>query len=448
MPSSRMIGVKPRPRALISGFDDNTTDRLMALFPTSRTIGTSLEDVQTDEWDVLVLGDGGVSWLPRHLFLIGFGCDAYGHPHQESGYYTIDYLVTYRASTLSQEFQVAEGLHPDVELLIERDLLPLARGRERNPVITESAEYVENAASPDAPWLTPFLTTSDHGVLAGRVLRSGEEAEAWCVPEGVADPVPWVVAAMRVWHSVDASRFPFDPGWSSEPRWMTLKEEDLLRSIDDVVKEREAYAVESALREERLRQEYAAAADEASRGRGRLLTANGAELVAGVQDALESLGFAVENRDLINPPNDLLEDLWVTSPDDPEWVALAEVKGYSGGAQLGALLSITGRFVPRFLESQGRYPSRSWYIANQFIGRDPGSRPPMLSGNPSELAEFESQHGMVLDTAVLFSLLKDVESGRLSNEEARAMLVSAEGRFRYEGDAGGDPEASSKGSPA
>lgn len=67
--SIRMIGVKARPRALISGFDDGTSERLSDLSPTARTIGSSLEDVQTDEWDVLVPNGGGVSWLPSHMFL-------------------------------------------------------------------------------------------------------------------------------------------------------------------------------------------------------------------------------------------------------------------------------------------------------------------------------------------------------------------------------------------
>lgn len=431
--NGRTIGAKPRPRALIAHFDEATTERISELFPTARTIEESLDEVHPDEWDVLVLNGGGVSGLPRHLYLIGFGCDSFGYPEQQRDRYTIYFEVTYGEETLSQEFQIPDGLHPDVRALVERELLPLARGRDRNPVITESAQYHSSPASPSAEWLTPFLMTAEPRVLAGSVLRVGAEALAWCIPSGVADPIPWVRAAMRVWHTRDPSRFPFDPGWPSDERWMTGKEIELLASLKLLQEERQAFIEESRRREEELRTRHVTAANEADQGLRRLLTAQGDDLVDAVQGALEALGFTVQNRDLVNPVTDRLEDLWVTSPaDDTGWIALVEVKGYMGGAQVSALLSISGRFVPRFFEGEGRYPARRWYVANQFIGRDPGTRPPILASNPSELSEFESQDGMVIDTAVLFSLARDVEIGRISRDIARQQLMSAVGRYAYD----------------
>jgi hypothetical protein len=185
-------------------------------------------------------------------------------------------------------------------------------------------------------------------------------------------------------------------------------------------------------REAELSAKLAECADAAESGPRRLLTAKGDDLVEAVHEALELLGFQVENRDLVNPPSDRLEDLWVTSPlDDPNWIASVEVRGYSGGAALSDLLRIAGRFAPRFSATTGRPPSRSWYIVNQLIGRDPLTRPQVLAGHPNELAEFASQDGMAMDTADLFTLVRNVELGRFDRDDVRHMLAAGIGRITF-----------------
>jgi hypothetical protein len=166
---------------------------------------------------------------------------------------------------------------------------------------------------------------------------------------------------------------------------MTASERQLVDAVSDVERERAEYLDESVERETKLRAELRDAQDGAERGPRQVLTAQGDALLGTVQTMLEKLEFDVENRDAVVPAGTpRLEDLRVTSPqDDPNWVAIAEIRGYTGGAALNDLLRIN-RFKQNFRDEMGRYPDRSWYLVNQFIGRDPGSPPRVLEAHPVE----------------------------------------------------------------
>lgn len=428
----RTIGARPRPRALIVQFPEDVAGRIAELFPTHRVIEDDTQlQVRLEEWDLIVLRGGGFSYLERHLYVIGFGTVRLGEPEGESSEFTR--VVGLGNETLAQEFQIGADLHPDVHSLAERDLIAIAQRQQANPVITiESNAFKRTVKPAEAPWLKPFVVTTEPTVLAGAIRRRDDEAEAWSLPE-VEDPVPWVRAALRVWHEQNKVRFPFDPGWPSEPRWMTNREAGLTADIARLRADRENFINQSEAKEKELEGEFTATADDATHGQRRLLTAQADDLVDEVQATLGTLGFVVENRDKINPESDRLEDLRVTAPgDDSDWIALAEVRGYSsGGAATGDLLRL-GRFVDRFREETGAMPSRRWYIVNQFTRRDPGTRPPPFATSPDDLATFEAQDGMVLDTSHLFLLAKDVEAGRIDRDAIRRELMKALGRYVYE----------------
>jgi hypothetical protein len=438
--SGNVIGARPKPRALIAGFDDVTTEQLGALFPTwqPHEVGDA---IWSEGWDVLV-ANGSVSNVPNHLDVVAFGRH-FGASNAESSHDDWSVNVLYKGFTIAHEFRVGSDLHPDLEALVERMLLPSVRAREANDFLTS---YERNPwagfggssrppryepLSPRESGVTPFLCTTEPKVLACAFVRQGGTSVMWCLPEELSDdPVPWVRAAVRVWHERNPKRFPHDPGWPSDRRWMTSDETRLLDAIDTLEVERNAYVAESEQRERAFRDELRLAQDAAESGARRLLTAQGDDLVAAVTTALERLGFDVEDRDkLVQPGEPRLEDLRVTAPaDDPEWVALVEVKGRTGGAAVGDLLKI-GRFVENFIETEGRRPSRRWYVVNQFIGQDPGSRQLILHGHDADLAVFARQDGMAMDTAQLFELVRSVEDGSTEAADARRHLMTQLGRY-------------------
>lgn len=422
----RIVGTNPRPRALIGGFDDETTERLAALFPSSLILTDRTVGWEWPEWDVVVIR-GYLEGIPDSLDLLAFSPPDWGSAEGIDRGLNVRYVST----TYAREFHIPEDLHPDLLSLVERVLLPMARTQGGNralgtshPMSMSSGQAVTQRES----WLTPFLSTTEPRVLAGSFVRRGGRSEAWCLPEGVEDPVPWVRAALRVWHERTPERYPLDPGWPSDPEWMTADELMLTQAIKEMERERAELVAESERRELALRSDLRKAQDAAERGRRRLLTAKGDALVSSVMAALEELGFTVENRDESIPEGEpRLEDLRVTSPDDPEWVAIAEVRGYSGGAAQNDLLRI-GRFVLNFREETGRAPDRSWYLVNQFIGRDPGARPPVLEPHRAEISEFEAQNGLAMDTADLFRLVRAVDDGALTKTQARHHLMTSKGR--------------------
>jgi hypothetical protein len=126
-----------------------------------------------------------------------------------------------------------------------------------------------------------------------------------------------------------------------------------------------------------------------------------------------------------------LEDLRIISPGQG-WTALAEVKGYGGGAKSNDLLKF-GRYWLRYFQEEGKEPDAGWYIVNQFFENDPSRRRTILSGSESALSTFDADYnGLAIDTAHLFRLWMAVRDGRLTAEDTRSRLMQAGKRFTFE----------------
>jgi hypothetical protein len=141
---------------------------------------------------------------------------------------------------------------------------------------------------------------------------------------------------------------------------------------------------------------------------------------------LRKLGFGVINADDDAAPGDKLEDLDITDSEHPGWLAIAEVKGYTKGAQTAAFQQLA-RFSARYLQRTGTSPSAEWYIANQFRKQDPSTRQPILHGTSEDIRTFASAAGLIIDTATLFRILDYVRTGSCTPAEARAHIRSATG---------------------
>jgi hypothetical protein len=70
-------------------------------------------------------------------------------------------------------------------------------------------------------------------------------------------------------------------------------------------------------------------------------------------------------------------------------------------------------------------------VVNQFMGRDPGNRLRALGGNPDEVREFAAGGGVVIDTRDLFALWNAIKAGKLSADEARAILTKTTGFYEF-----------------
>ncbi|KRC65553.1 hypothetical protein ASE12_12790 [Aeromicrobium sp. Root236] len=217
--------------------------------------------------------------------------------------------------------------------------------------------------------------------------------------------------------------------WHSDPQWQTVDQREATSKISELDAEHaEAARVYQARRAE-LEMERLDAAKRAELGARRLLEAQGDTLKDEVAEAFREFGFTVEDADKEHAKKgDLLEDLRVLDPDDPDWVALVEVRGYSGGAKLSDLQRIT-RFATRFAAANRRVPSACWYVVNHFLGTDPGKRDEPLASNEEEVATFNEDGGLIIGTPELFVLRERVRRGDLTAAEALAQLKTP-GRLR------------------
>lgn len=435
--AARIVGRKPKPRALIQGFDDEIAEKLMGLFPTTRRIG-SLGEVAQDEWDVLITTETVYGAIPR-LWVVAFNgtvmswspggprvitlgqCQFSGRKPQECP------SIRWSGRVKATEFVVPDNLPGPIERLIDATLLPAAREHE------DHMELLPDDLTLLQEWpsvVLPFLLLRTGRCVAGRFPRVGGRTECWCLPEYMKDMAPqWVEAALGEWYKRDPQTFP-SAAWVDAPRWRTSDENGLADQLEALRGKRAEMLASMAAAEEALLAKLGEAKQAAEARERTLLKGTGEGLEAVVAECLTDLGFNVQNMDKVYPSRDRREDLQVTDSDNPGWVALVEVKGYTTGARVNDLLRF-GRFRTRYVQDHGEDAAAVWYVVNQFNEDDPGIRPPVLASNEAELETFAANGGLAIDTADLFQLWMAVRGGSVTATQARAALVRATGRFVF-----------------
>lgn len=443
-----VIGRQPSPRALLYGFDEEHEESemaaLAALFPTVRQID-SLSEVREEEYDILITKGRPVR-AKSHLFVVAVAGDdvgkieppaAQGSPIEAEDWRMA--TVRRKGDSKAAEFEVPPELPKRLKALVYADLLPLFQRRNEEEEY-EPMSYLSvdgpNLLSPGyrraLEGVRPVLTTTEPVVLAGIFRRRGDLAECLTLPGGV-DVVAWTAAAVEMWSDVAPDRFPVPPAWEHAERWMTTAERQRARDLENLDSEWDEVQAGFAGRRAAAEKALAQARTDADTRQRRLLVAQGDDLVAAVSDALQTIGFEVRNMDALWPENDRREDLRVTAADHPGWNAIVEVRGYTRGAAQSDLIRIGGRFVPRYMQDEGRAPSSAWYIVNHNFRRDPSQRPRVLSGNEPEIETFAegTASGLVVDTVTLFQVVRAVEEGLLDPASARATFVGGRGTFRW-----------------
>lgn len=242
---------------------------------------------------------------------------------------------------------------------------------------------------------------------------------------------PWLRVALAEWHQLNSDRFPGVPDWSHEAQWMSAEEAVLVGRIRSIEGERQAVLLELERRERGDRDKLARVRTSADAYERALITMQGDGLKDAVVRAFSDLGFQVIDQDENQPSDQHLEDLRLSDPDDPDWVALVEVKGYKRGAKTEAMTQFL-RFQRRYMLEARRPPDALWYVVNQFLGRDPASRQPVLHGQDEDVSVFAESGGLIVDTVVLFNLLRQVQDGKLDRAELRARLRGSTGRLDLE----------------
>lgn len=434
-----IINESPRPRLLVYGLEDREgeIEKILNLAPTSKRC-ERLAEVRQQEWDVLVTDRqmwfhhstyGAVPTVSEHMCVVFVARADF-----PGGQLAIEIRPEWSAAIgvmnnhVSQELKRIFGLPERISVLTHEQLEPLFKARPAHQYFTANMHGpVSFPSAPEKPVLKPFIKTGGGNVLAGMYERS-PTSEAWVLPSDTPDVVSWIRAALAEWHSLSPDRFPGVPDWSEQPEWMTAEERDISARVKDIRHQRVVLLDTLDAQERDLLQELRDAQGRASQYQRALITSQSDSLKDAAMRAFSEIGFQVTDADLDAVPDDHLEDLRIEDPDAPEWIALAEVKGYTKGAKTEALTQLM-RFNVRYLQRTGKTANASWYVVNQFLNRDPSTRQPVLNGKDDDVAAFAAGGGLVIDSVTLFNLLRLVQDGKMGADKARALLRSAVGRL-------------------
>ena len=431
--SEEVIGRNPSPRILIRGFTEEAAAGLAAIAPTVGRVDHP-DEVRQEEWDLLVTDRNVPRDLSKALFVLTIGADEQGFPDDLTDLNGQTSYVAHNRMTLATEFVVEPGLPPAIDALVRRSLVPTAQLLAKKrllKVIHEEWRLQTLRFGPTPPAVKPFLRTTEGLAIAGRFERRGGAAECWVLPFG-CEPVEWTRVMLDFLSARDPARFPRAADWTLDRRWWTDAEEAAQERLRQVVDDRDQ-AMAAAERLVGEAEETAAqATQQAIIGERRLLSAQGHELLQAVTQALEQLGFAVEARDEQAAEGDLLEDLRVRDAEFPDWVAIAEVRGYRRGAQLADLNRLHARFRLRFVQEMDKLPDAMWYVVNHSIGTDPGTRQPALGSHPAGMELFAEDGGLVIESQFLYDLWMQVRKGAMTKDEGRLQIRESVGRFGTE----------------
>lgn len=271
--------------------------------------------------------------------------------------------------------------------------------------------------------------TGNHARPVAILNRTNGGTWTLALPSETSGHERWVVAFLRHLRDHDPENFPADPDWRRQLDWAPPRLAEALDSRAAVEREREEFLSELAQRAAEIDLEVERLAAEAASGVQRLLTAQGGELVEAVADVLTDLGFEVEDRDdAAGEGEPKLEDLRLRDPDEPDWVCLVEVKGYTKGAKANDVQQVALRPVRAFVDEFGRYPGGLWHIVNTWIGTSPATRGVALQGDPS-IENLASNGGTFIDTRDLFEVWRRVQLEPELASAMRAKLRTTTGRF-------------------
>ena len=434
----RQFNSRPRPRCLAMGFGFQDFRLLEATLPGIRQI-SSIDDVHQADWDLLICEDVDLRPVGGNLYVIALGGLVIGPTNDDEDLLIArqEYLQddgedqVRKPVSVAVEFSTPDPVPGRFETLIADDLVPLLLAGHWHSTLLAYRPADGKVGEPSLaiPGVERLLVGSDGAAYAAHFKRPG--GKAWCLTlPPRANLVAWVEAAIGHWHSLDAKRFPGTLDWTNQAwEWLTPGEIDAAKQVVEAMEEKRRIEGLEEAAMERFNQARALARS----GPLRLLTDTGKGLADAVRDAFRDIGFVVRDMDEELTDRDALEDLRVSPLDRADWVALAEVKGYTRSqGKAEDLLNLTGRFGQRYRRTEGKEPDAYWYVVNHHFGTDPTARPAVLQGSDRDVDSFGAVGGLGIDTVDLFKLWRDVVRGRIAPEDARALFVGVTGRFTYE----------------
>ena len=409
--NQQTFGHRPRPRvAALGTFAQETAEHIKRIFPTvyeAQTIVKMKEQVDVREVDLLLISPTvkNVADWPDEVNVISFS------PYLESLPGPFGDFFVYISSAAETE---AYTLPPT--------LLPFDRQRKQDlsrvegirgwPILDISFPHYPNRPYPNeedtARSKHEFVSggilfeSITGNVLATHYVRDSGRGVAW-FPPFAFDQKNWISLIVQHWANQGVEAFLGYRDWTVAEEWLAVQEREIRKDLLEI-EQRKQEAIENFdLQLAKRSQDYVEASIQANENERKLLTTQDSELVSIVSKTLSLLGFIVEDMDeKTEDGKPKLEDLRLSHPDNPEWRAIVEVRGYAKSSGKTGDFQRIARFAELFQQEFRRSPDKKLYIVNGPIEVPPPNRDAPFSASEEDLAEFAKGKGLVIWTNELY----------------------------------------------
>ncbi|MFC4372196.1 hypothetical protein [Citricoccus nitrophenolicus] len=423
---------RTKPHVLVIGqVDDEALRDYLGSLGSGVGYAEAPNEVRQRDFDFIIdLGTGWDHWLEGNATVLRFECDPSSGPvarigrNEDLGIYgSPDRYRIYRADgQRASAFSLMDNSDDrlDYKGLVEGTVLPnIHRGEEYTTIRVDGRTDHS---------VVPMLAEEDGNALAA-IINFPEHRSYWSLPYETVDRLRWMKFFFKIMKTTRPEAFPADQVGLTDD-WRTAAEIAAAQAVNIHQAETEAIMVERERERLRLEDQRSAATAAAEEER-LLLTAHGDPLTDRVAKVLRKFGFDVEDRDTYaaETQSSKKEDLRITHPTlgGPNWVCLAEVKGFTRGAKANVIQQIQ-KAAGIFEGVNGNPPSALWYVVNHHRNDPAQTRPKALKSNPDELALFAADNGLVVDTKWLFQLEKRCEGQVITPIEAAQALMDQTGR--------------------
>ncbi len=420
------INAQPRPRVLFENVPSEILAELSPMVPTSATI-TQAYSVHEPEYDILVTFAEDAGKRNKHLHVLSFGARYADGLHRTQ-------------PTRAKEMSIPAGIDPRLKKMVESTVVPNVP---EDLKVTWAQPRVSRQGQP------PLISTGDVDGRSTPLLFISADQYAYALlrtretnpnsglslllPAELTNHADWFRLFLELVAEKDPETVPTPLDWPTSDQWAPPALRQALSALTGVRLERERLLADLDAREDSLARDVEQEIQAAAAGAQMLLTADGDDLTDAVTAALTSLGFRVRNMDTHHDEKTgaKLEDLRVTEAEDPQWISLAEVKGYTRGAKVSDVPQITGRPDAAFTRETGDFPSTVWHIVNTWRGTDPSTRRKAIDNDAVDLRPLTDADGAIIDTRDLFLAWRDVQSGAAQATDVRKSLKTARTRWTY-----------------
>jgi len=438
----RVGGTRPRPRvALLGNFDLSDLERYEQLFPTVWSAPTikELEDkVHVGESDLLVIAPGleNASGWPVYVHVICFSKDIKLLPGP----------IPYSEARIFTETETEQFLLPDLPLSFNRrreaDFGQL-NGVRGWPELGLSFVVLLGHSISDEDCEVAWKVFKDGAIisdyhtnrpLATIYLRVDSNLGVAWLPHHIFSQVAWVELIAADWAQSDRESFPAFGDWRKRADWMVPQEEQLVARIKALEDEKSDTIARIDQEIGCLSTKLAEVTLATDKGRRRLLTAQGDELVEEVVAVFREFRFKVQLVDKsLDPSLPRREDLRLQDPsgEDDDWEAIVEVRGYKRSAGTTADLLRLARFADLYRNEKGRLPDKRLYVVNgQLELQPPSQRQEPLASASEDIEIFAENNGAVISTIDLFRAAKVLK--QQDYVAIRDCIKRAEGRWTFQ----------------